>query len=168
MSLDAKRINKFRGKLPNTLNCFVCGEKNKKGLFIKARVEAGIVICEYVTSTENAGWSNMVHGGVSMALLDEIMTWAAILETGKPCVAGEFKCRFKKPIYVGEKIIITGWVNFLKSILVSISGKIVNSEGNICVEGEGKYITQDREFLEKCKNDFVYSDTSIDIASIFE
>ena len=67
------------GTLPWTKSCFVCGQENPHGLHLKCRVDDGQVILEYTTQERDLGWRSIVHGGIVMTLMDEVMTWAAIL-----------------------------------------------------------------------------------------
>ncbi len=48
--------------------------------------------------------SGEVLGMITMTLLDEVMTWAAILHARQPCVAAEVSTRLRKPIAVGEPL----------------------------------------------------------------
>jgi len=67
--------------LPNSTDCFVCGEDNTSGLGLhfyakegETKVFININIDEHFNS-----YKNIVHGGIISALLDESMGWAAFL-----------------------------------------------------------------------------------------
>src|SRR5689334_17171332 len=99
------------GPLPWTKSCLVCGERNVRGCNLKSRLEDGRVIAEYVTKPHDVGYKHLVHGGIIMTLLDELMTWAAILETGKVCVAAEMTSLLREPVAVGHRLRIEAWVS---------------------------------------------------------
>ena len=42
---------------------------------------------------EYAGWNAVTHGGLIATVLDEVMTWAAIVESDRACFAADFSVR---------------------------------------------------------------------------
>ena len=64
---------------PSRWKDFVCGEENARGFNVRIRVDHGAVVLDYVTQRTDAGYTHLVHGGVAMTLMDEVMTWAAII-----------------------------------------------------------------------------------------
>ena len=92
------------GTLPWTKSCFVCGESNPRGLQLKSRLVDGKVMLDYVTRETDLGWKHAVHGGVVMTLLDEVMTWAAMIASGNPCVAAEVSVRLVAPAECGAAL----------------------------------------------------------------
>ena len=103
------------GTLPWTKSCFVCGEDNRHGLKLKSHVENGIVTINYTPRDCDRGWKHIVHGGITVTLMDEVMTWAAMLEVKSACVAAEINSRLKQPIEVGQPLRIEGSVSSAKS-----------------------------------------------------
>ena len=128
------------GSLPWTKSCYVCGEQNRDGFQLRSRVENGVVLLEYTTQPNDVGYRHIVHGGILMTLLDEVMTWAAILETGKVCVAAEITTRLKQPIGVGEALRVEGRVEKNAKRLILTSGRIINVSGDVVIEASGKYV----------------------------
>ena len=72
------------GTLPWTKTCFVCGEDNPNGLRLRSRVEGDRIVLSHVTRDSDLGYRHLVHGGISMTLLDEVMTSFAILRKNIP------------------------------------------------------------------------------------
>ena len=149
-------MKELNGYLPWTKSCFVCGQDNQEGFRLRSRVEHGHVILEYTTVDTDVGYRHLVHGGIAMTLLDEVMTWAAILATGKICVAAEMTTRLKKPIAVGNKLRIEGWVSRNAKRLLTTEGRIVNDQQEILVESSGKYVPIASEKASLCAEDFVH------------
>src|SRR3954465_12503647 len=60
--------------------CFVCEPKNAHGLRIPFTYddEADVVTAEFNLSETFSGAPSYVHGGVTLAILDEAMSWATI------------------------------------------------------------------------------------------
>jgi len=142
------------GTLPWTRSCYVCGVDNPRGLHLRSRLEGGRVVLEYTTRSEDAGYAGIVHGGVLATLLDEVMTWAAIVRQRRLCVAGEMSIRLKAPVPTGEKIRVEGFVVRGGKRLVVTGGRVTNADGRVAAEAEGKYVPMS-EGGEYCFSDFV-------------
>jgi uncharacterized protein (TIGR00369 family) len=86
-------------------SCFVCEPTNAVGLrqafFHDA--ERDVVVAELELGEEHSGAPTYVHGGVTLAVLDEAMAWAAIACGGKLAVTHETSTTFDYPVRVGRK-----------------------------------------------------------------
>jgi uncharacterized protein (TIGR00369 family) len=149
------------GILPWTRSCFVCGEDNPHGLHLKSRAENGKVVLDYTTRDADLGYRHIVHGGIAMTLLDEVMTWAAILSARRACVAAEFSSRLKKPIEVGQTLRVEAEVTGGRSRLLLTEGRVLDTEGRLLVSASGKYVPMSSEEIELCAADFVASPEAI-------
>jgi acyl-CoA hydrolase len=65
---------------------------------------------DYQPREADLGSRHIVHGGLAITVLDEVMTWAAILAAGRVCVAAELTVRLKQPIRLGLQLRVEGWV----------------------------------------------------------
>jgi uncharacterized protein (TIGR00369 family) len=156
------------GTLPWTRSCFVCGEANPNGLRLRSRLEEGRVVLDYTTREPDLGYSHIVHGGIVMTLLDEVMTWAAILVKRRVCVAAEMTTRLKKPVGLGESIRVEGRTAAEKSRLVLTEGRVFDGKGTLLAEATGKYVPTPPLQEELCSKDFVRSPDAIDLGRLFE
>jgi len=147
--------------LPWTRSCFVCGQDNPKGLQLRSRWDGQSVTLDYVPRPEDVGWAHIVHGGITMALLDEVMTWAAIVEVGRICVAAEMTTRLRKTIEVNRKLRVVGKVTGGKSRLLLTEGTVLDTNGEVLVSATGKYVTMSPDQAEFSAADFVISPESI-------
>ncbi len=154
------------GTLPWTKSCFVCGEDNRHGLKLKSHVENGIVTINYTPRDCDRGWKHIVHGGITVTLMDEVMTWAAMLEVKSACVAAEINSRLKQPIEVGQPLRIEGSVSSAKSRMVITEARILNENGTILASAKGKYMKMATDKMTFCKDDFVCDSESISPADI--
>lgn len=154
-------MSKIFGTLPWTKSCFVCGEENPHGLHLRSRYEDGCVRLDYETREEDVGYRHIVHGGIAMTLLDEVMTWAAIIEQGKICVAAELETRLKKPIEVGTSLRVEAWVSNSAKRICYTRGAISDASGVELLAAEGKYMPMPANDVELCEKDFVTSPDSI-------
>ncbi|MBP7831232.1 MAG: PaaI family thioesterase [Kiritimatiellae bacterium] len=145
------------GWLPWTKSCFVCGEENPHGLRRRSRLERGRVILDYTTRREDVGYRHIVHGGIAATLLDEVMTWAAIVATRKVCVAAELTTRLKAPIGVGQKVRVEGWVTRASSRLCLAEGVVRGEDGQELLTASGKYMPMPAGMASLSEKDFVHS-----------
>jgi uncharacterized protein (TIGR00369 family) len=143
------------GWLPWTKGCFVCGETNPHGLHLRSRVEGDRVVIRYTPRDADLGWRHIVHGGLSMTLIDEVMTWAAILALKRACVAAEITVRLKQPVQTGQPIRVEGWTVDCKSRLALTEGRIIDAAGTVLATGSGKYVPMAANELPMCADDFV-------------
>jgi uncharacterized protein (TIGR00369 family) len=89
--------------------CFACGQKNPIGLKLKFRQEGDGVRAEFTTSELHQGWSEVVHGGIIGCILDEAMSYATLF-TGVSSVTAKMQTRFRRPLKIGEPLIVTARV----------------------------------------------------------
>jgi uncharacterized protein (TIGR00369 family) len=128
--------------------CFVCGDQNECGL--KARFfvrEDGSVESEYQVEERFAGYDRIAHGGITAALLDEVMI-KAILKDDILAVTAEMELKFKAPVYVGQKLKLVGKV-------IEKRGRLYRTEGIASVDGKtvatatGTYLQARGELAEE-------------------
>lgn len=153
---------KFNGQtLPWTKSCFVCGQENPQGLRLRAHIKDNRVIIEHTTRPSDAGYPKIVHGGIGATLLDEVMTWAAILEGAQFYVAAEFTIRLTNPIQIGEKIRTEGWVTQKRSKLMMAEGLILNEAGRVLMKATGKFLPMNAQTSQHVRQDFIFSPDTI-------
>jgi uncharacterized protein (TIGR00369 family) len=150
-----------RGTLPWTKSCFVCGENNPHGLHLRSRIESNKVMTEHVIREADAGYSRILHGGIATTLLDEVMTWASIVASGKVFVAAEIAVRFLGPVFVGEKIFVEGWVTKAGARLYLTEGTIKNKDKKILVAATGKFMPMNIDQAKHVPVDFVINSDAI-------
>lgn len=160
-------MNELKGYLPWTKSCFVCGEDNRYGLKRRSWIEGGKVSLEYRTRIEDVGYRHIVHGGISMTLLDEVMTWAAIVELRNICVAAEMTTRFRAPLEADVDIRAEGWIEQAGRRLCRTAGRIVDAEGKELLTASAKYMPMPVGGVRLCEKDFVVSPEAIDPKALF-
>lgn len=119
-------------------NCFVCGEKNPRGLHVQFRNEAGKAKAIVALDETLEGYQGVIHGGILSSLLDEAMIYAGYFATGKFSVTGELKVRFLKPVPTGESYSVEGEIKERKGRILIGEAKITNNEGTVFAKAEGK------------------------------
>ena len=161
-------MKKISGTLPRSKSCLVCGDENRRGLGLCSRIQEGVVHIDYTTDLSDVGYRHIVHGGLSMTLLDEVMTWAAIVEMGSICVAAEMTTRFRAALEAGVDIRVEGWVAKSSRRVCYTNGRIVDGGGKELLTAEAKYMPMPSDGIQRCEDDFVYGPDTIDPRLIFD
>jgi len=150
-----------KGILPWTRSCFVCGEDNPSGLHLRSEIVDDRIRITYTTRDRDVGYRHIVHGGIMATLMDEVMTWAAIMKIRTACVAAEINIRMKKPVEVGQEIIVEGWVEKERPRILYTQSLITDTSGKVLLKGAGKYMPMPSEGKALCEKDFVVHPDSI-------
>ncbi len=127
------------GKLKSMDYCFACGKDNPHGLRLSIHYKEGKVVSHFQPSLHHQGWEGIIHGGLLATLLDEVMVYAAYFE-GEKTVTAELVVRFRKPVNIGERLRIVGWIEKRFSRLFICRSQVMDAEGRIVAEGKGKLL----------------------------
>jgi len=114
--------------------CFGCGQDNPIGLKLNFSWDGKTARAEFTPTKLYQGWSDMVHGGIILCLLDEAMAYAARFE-GMTCVTAKIQARLKRPAVVDEPLIITASVTQKSRRLVEAKADISLTDGTPIAEG---------------------------------
>ena len=123
--------------------CFICGLKNKFGLYTSFfETEDNLLISIFKPKNEHQGYPGRLHGGIAAAILDE--TIGRTINIGKKeqvwGVTLEFKIKYKKPIPLNEKIRAVAMLDNENKRIFEGKGKIILPDGTTAAEGKGKYL----------------------------
>lgn len=90
-------------------NCFVCEPKNGDGLRIPFfhDTDADVVVAEFNLPDSFSGAPAYVHGGISLAVLDEATSWATIALGHRFAVTTTTTTTFERPVLVGRDYRVT-------------------------------------------------------------
>lgn len=123
-------------------NCFFCGKNNPQGLKLDfywddERKEA---FTEYLPERRFIGLGDILHGGIQMGLLDELMGWTSFAASGKMAVTADFNVNFLCPVYIQGKIIrLVCRVVSLEGMRMSMEASLTNAEGCVCTKASGTF-----------------------------
>ena len=126
--------------------CFGCGPENPHGL--RMRFESNGTMLRSTVKMEQRfrGWSNLIHGGILSTLLDEMMGWTVIILTGKFMLTRSMKVAFRRPVYIGAVLTVTGSIKErVSDKRVLVQAEIRDEEGRVCAESEGEFALFNRE-----------------------
>jgi len=125
--------------------CFVCGQNNPDGLQLKFTYpKPGTCRAEFVPEQKYQGWKGILHGGIISTLLDEALAHAVGGAEGgggaSEAVTAELIVRFKKPVRIGSKIVLSGKVEKDNGKIVEASSEITDETGLVLASARGKLV----------------------------
>jgi uncharacterized protein (TIGR00369 family) len=127
----------------NSKSCIVCGLENRLGLrtrFYETATRELIAVC--TPAPEHQGYPNILHGGISSALLDE--TIGRAISCGEPetiwGVTLDLTVKFRKPVPYGSELKIVGRVTVDGGRIYEGTGEIFLPTGEVTVTAHGKYL----------------------------
>lgn len=130
------------GKQTNSKNCIICGMENEFG--VKApfyNMEDGSIATIFKFKFLHQSYPGRVHGGMITSMLDELI--GRVLWTSEPdvyAVTTSLEVKFRKPVpyekeIKGRAVMITNTPRYFVA-----HGEILDMEGNVLAEAEGKYL----------------------------
>jgi len=124
-------------------NCLVCGVDNEFGLKTHFyETENSELIAVFTPLPEHQSYPNVTHGGISAAILDEVIG-RAIMMTNDSSTFGvtvELTVRYKKPVPLGVELKAIGRITRERSRTFEGTGELYLPNGDVAIEAEGKYM----------------------------
>ena len=129
--------------------CFVCGKNNPDGLRIKFEYPApGTCRAEFTPPKKFQGWQGILHGGIVSTLLDEALAHAVGGPVrgggGSGAVTAEITVRFKRPVRIGQPVVLEGTVLSDKGRVVECESVLKDNDGNELASAKGKLVRPKR------------------------
>lgn len=121
-----------------SVNCFVCGKENPKGLKLDIKIKDGITFAEFSLGHEYEGYPNIIHGGIIAAILDDMMANTKFLE-GYILYTVELNVKYLKHCLVGEKLFAYGYPKEMNHNFFFAKGEIKGENDEVKAVGDGKY-----------------------------
>lgn len=122
-------------------NCFVCEQSNAHGLRIPFfhDTERNLVTAEFALSDTFSGAPTVVHGGVSLAVLDEAMAWACIAIGKQWAVTSETTTRFDRAVYVDKPHHVEAEIVEQNDVEIITTARIVDLKGRVRAESRATF-----------------------------
>jgi acyl-coenzyme A thioesterase PaaI-like protein len=154
--------------LPWSRSCFVCGEANPQGLQARIYKVGDVVEMAFVPRQELVGWSDVVHGGLIGTVLDEVMTWAAIVGGRRGYFAADYAVRMKRPLAPGTECMVRARVVGSRRQILDTEGWVEDQSGVVFASATGRYLPVPPERLAAFRHDFIWRDDALDLRSVLE
>ena len=144
----------MRQRQPSSRMCFVCGRQNPIGLKIIFEGDGKRVSATFTAREEHQGYPGILHGGITFALLDEVIGRAA-MELDPSCpwmMTAKAKMRYRKPVPIGEELTLMGELTRIRSRAVEGRGEVRLSDGSVAVEATALYVKVPQIMAEGMKD----------------
>jgi uncharacterized protein (TIGR00369 family) len=143
-------------RLPHTRSCFVCGEANPRGFNLRSETDGRIVQARLVFDATHVGFKETVHGGLTATVLDEVMTWACVVQSRRFAYCAELNVRYLKPVRPGLQLVATAeMTSNRRGRVFETKGEILDSLGTTLAAATGKYIPLKELDAAEMKVDFI-------------
>lgn len=98
-------------RLADDQMCVGCGSKNPQGLHLTFDLDstARRIRTRWTPLKEHQGYADIVHGGMTGLVLDELMA-NLLWKLNHPSVTAELAVKFLRPAHVGEPLECEAWI----------------------------------------------------------
>ena len=124
-------------------NCFVCEPTNANGLQIPFfhDTDRGVVTAEFELSDTFSSAPTLVHGGVTLAVLDEAMAWACIAIGKQWAVTTETTTRFDGVVRVGSRYSVEAEVVDHVDATIRVTARVLDGRDVVRAAAEASFTT---------------------------
>ena len=154
--------------LPWSRSCFVCGEANPIGLRARSYLVDDRVELAFTPRSEHAGWTEVVHGGLITTVLDEVMTWAAIVRRERACFAAEFTVRLRSPLVPGTEVTAVARVESERRRVIDTVAEMIGVDGTTYATASGRYVSIPVEKMAHMEQEWVGAPGGWPVERLFE
>lgn len=126
--------------LPTYEKCYVCGQNHPKGLRIRFLAGSdGQVQAQFHPDDSQTGYDDIVHGGVISALLDELLGWPIVLQTGRMCFTKELTVCFLRPVLAAGTYVASARPGTDRGRYWEADGDLRDDKGKLYARANAKY-----------------------------
>ncbi len=129
-------------------NCLVCGTENQFGLHARFyQTEDKQTIALFTPRHEHQSYPKIAHGGISAALLDEVIGRAimAYYDQNTFGVTIDLQVRYHKPVPLDVELQAIGRITKDRGRIFEGSGELLLPNGEVAVSASGKYMKRNLE-----------------------
>jgi uncharacterized protein (TIGR00369 family) len=120
--------------------CFGCSQKNPFGLKLQFEESDDAINASWIPVEEYQGYTNVLHGGITAALLDEIGAWCVSVKIGTAGVTSEMTIKYLSPVYISKgKVLLKATIKEIKEKSARISCSLFDGQNKLCAEAEAEY-----------------------------
>ena len=118
--------------------CFLCGPHNPSGLHLTFRVnEQGDELHSEITFEERfCGFTQIAHGGLQTAVLDEVSVWAVAALKQRMTITRTLAVQFLRPVRVGEPMLAAARISKHQDDRFTVEARLLDGNGRPCTTSE--------------------------------
>jgi len=123
-------------------HCFGCASHNPAGLAMKMAQAGDTLICDFTLTRLHESYPGLIHGGVSAALLDELMGNVLIQRERKVCFTTSLRITYAGVLLVGSSYRAVAWLHERPKEtedLFRVVGEIHDQSGQTLVMARGTF-----------------------------
>ena len=129
-----------------TDRCYGCGQQNPAGLKLRFQIEGESVKAEFTPTPTHEGYPGYLHGGITCAILDEAMGWAAYhLSAGALAATGRLQIKFRRPLLIGEPLTVTASITRRSTRHLWTEATVKRKDGKLAAEATAIMSISDSE-----------------------
>jgi len=115
--------------------CYVCDTANVRGLQVPFfhDTDAEVVFAEFTFTEEMSGAPTLVHGGATLAVIDEAMSWATIAIGGKFAFTKDTTAHFEWPVRLGRPYRVEARITAADQRRFETEAVVLDAKGRACV-----------------------------------
>ena len=136
--------------------CFACGELNVSGLRLQLHADSGVCWAEPTLDERFMGWEGIAHGGITCAILDEVMAWALVDEDCWGLTA-RMSVDFRRPVPIGKTLRAEGRVVERRRRVIRTEGRLLDLEdGAVLATADAVYVDAPAERKAELKRRYEF------------
>lgn len=112
--------------------CFACGKKNPIGLQIDFSFDGEFCTAEFTGNGNHVGWADTIHGGIVYSALDDVTANVIYLQ-GRKAHTAKCEIRYRKPLHIGETILLKGWIEKERGRLIVLKGEARRKDDGVLI-----------------------------------
>jgi uncharacterized protein (TIGR00369 family) len=118
-------------------NCFGCSPFNEIGLQLEFWENEDELVAKWQPRKSLEGWSDVVHGGIQAALLDELAGWVILIKMKTSGVTSALNVKYLKPVNISKgEITVKGRIVASDRKTATIGAELLDGTGATCATAE--------------------------------
>jgi len=122
----------------------------------------------FVARSQHTGWDGVLHGGLIATVLDEVMTWAAIVGSRRACYAADFGVRLLRPLPPGASCVAVARLRQSRRRIFDTEAELRGEAGEIYSRSTGRYMPVPDDQLGALRGDLVRSEDCLSLDALFD
>ena len=137
--------------------CFGCGSKNPDGLHLSPRYEGDKVVVDVAFDTRHEGGPGLVHGGMSAAVMDDLIGFVMIAHQN-PGVTANLNVNYLRPIPLGIQLRAEAWMTSFDGRKMFAEAAAFDEQGVHYLEATGLFLSVDPQHFQDALKPIYESD----------